>query len=370
MNCERAEKLIVDCFLEDIESEDRDSLLYHIDKCKNCKESFFEFRELLKNSSLKDLEIEPRFEIIDRLQQIARINSQKDVSLIKKYFRMPVLVPVFGAAMALMIFLNIDINPELKFGNENLPESPEMVASADSDAFLEEERSLPESSNPEKEVSESKKSNSDIERSLVVRTEFSPGYKRVVSISDIDDEFFMNTNSKSIVLKDSDQESSSARVKTQTPASDVKQLSENRYSSSKVASNEELKEDIVGKNVSINAIIEKGEGIEVASTANNTKELLSLKSELDRIDDISSPGPSEMEGKCDTNLFNNDLTGSESADIHQRKEIYENLAECYEHEGEWSKALEHYHMLKELDSGESTAYQERINFIKENYLQQ
>lgn len=362
MNCEQAEKIIVDCLIDDMDSEDKGSLLRHVNNCKKCRESYFEFRELLKNSTFTDKNPEPRYEIIDRLQQIARINSQKDDSLLKRYFRMPVFVPLFGAAMALMIFLNIDINPQTYFTENNLPESAEPVVKVERDKSGE-EAALQSQDRPESKVQDKKKTSSDISRSLIARTDFSPGYRRVVSISDIDDKFFMNFSTGSNSFRGIESDSSAnARLKRtgEKTASDSIVSEKTNFSSAKVAANSELKEDIAGKNISVNAVIENGEGFEVASTVNNPEELLSLNTESDS---------KSKTNNCDQEvLTNNKLQGIENADFEMKKDIYMDIAECYEHRGHWEKAIENYHTLKEFDSQAGNAYEERINFIEENYL--
>ncbi len=388
MDCKNSQNLIVDYFLDDLDEVSKETLLDHLQTCSECRGNYVKYKELLSISRVKDTENSPRFEIIDRLQQIARINSNKDEPRWKKFLQIPVLVPVISVTMAIMIFFNIETNTFDKVASLNEPQNevqveplPLIVANA-SDSIDYSQQMLIGQQNQE-ESTETKKPgsvNTEFDSNLVVRSDFSPNFRKKVLISKIDDDFSIVSKAKSQFINEVDSKYF-RQAPTQVAKAEevmveeerVKANDEKPMASSPVVMNDfSLKEDIVGKELSFD---NAAQSLEVASAGNNRSQMLSLRigdaeNKLSDEKNEISKSPTDTDGFCDEKIEENiNLLEDNEISFDKKKGAYITLAECYELKRNWQKAVDNYISLKAFDGEGRIDYQKKIDFIVENHIE-
>lgn len=389
MDCKNSQTFIVDYFLDDLDEISKENLLDHLKSCNECRSSYVKYKELLNISRIKDSEDIPRYEIIDRLQQIARMNSNKDESRWKRLFQLPVLVPVVSAAMAIMIFFNLDSNTNVNTLSINEPQEQieefyeESVVMADSSVPVDYSSQI--SLEKEKELkyvakSEPYKQNSTFDNSLVVRSDYSPNFSKKVSISRIDDDYSIVTKAKPQFIKNVDSKYFSSSP-TEVPKSvqvtkdNSSELKSSETSIPVIVSDSLLKEDIVGKDVSLNSSVVPLESLEVASAdRRGNSQLLNIKNK----EGIESTFVNENSENriildkseiCDQNKYDKQiLQETDDIDLDQSKRSYISLAECYELNNNWQKAIDNYIYLQKIDLDGADRYQKKIDYIMENHI--
>ncbi|MGH7884852.1 MAG: zf-HC2 domain-containing protein [Thermodesulfobacteriota bacterium] len=376
MDCRAAEFYIVDYFLEDLDTDSKEDLLEHLKSCDECRVSYVKYKELLNISRVKDNKNLPRFEILDRLQQIARINSQKDDSFLKKITKFRFLVPIFGSSMVLMIFLNLETGSYLNLKKDDHYNTQKVQKTADLNGnFDEMTNDLPEAKQnitAENELP-SEKTKKEFSKSLIVS---SPNYNRTVSISRINDDLSIVKNIEPQFIKNIDNdyiyENQEYFFKSPVIVENSSEIKLAKSGGSILKNEESLKEDIIGKAASLNAKENLSEGLEVAS-ATPSSDLLDLKSNENYDMIQNSTFDSELSSVPIDNCSDKknesiDLLNNDETSFSQKKMAYTILAECYEFEGSWQKALDNYITLQKFDISSKDIYQKKIDFIKANYI--
>lgn len=386
MDCKDSQTMIVDYFLDDLDEILKDNLLSHLKECSECRESYVKYKELLSISRVKDPDNLPRYEIIDRLQQIARMNSNKDESRFKRFFQLPVLVPVISATMVVMIFFNIQPSKEVKVASDKpaelIQENSVVLAEAVAPVDYSSQMSNMKKSKQNKEKDEVKKTDTSFDSSLVVRSDFSPNLKKEVLISKINDDLSFISKAKPQFIQNVDSEYFAKSQEKPSPAKN--EDNENIVEPDEVLTSDSLafrsdftlKEDIAGKGVSLSFNEGSLESFEVASADNARSQMLSTRlNEFDQ-DFTDNKREKSDENLSDTSEFcdkkiNENLRLLEDSDIsiEEKKSAHITLAECYELKGNWQEALNNYQSLKSFENSPNNNYQEKINFIFENHIQ-
>lgn len=109
MDCLEFEELLVD-YVEDImDSEIKNAVELHLNKCPACSSKMIEFRNIrnvFKSNVLPDVSAR----LIDNLKAEANRQTRKKASLWKKWFYSPVLIPTLSVAIALMVWIDYSHN--------------------------------------------------------------------------------------------------------------------------------------------------------------------------------------------------------------------------------------------------------------------
>ena len=190
MKCNNTERYLLDYFIDPESYENKRELFDHLNSCSDCRKSYIQYKEMLDSSNKQDIyEETPRAELLDRVSQIAAMNSKnKTESVWRKVFHTPVLVPVFGAVMIFMLLVNVT-NDGMNFINTNTQVAEKTDSASD------------KADNINKEVEVKKVTAQDSRKELVAHVDYSPNSDRQITISNIDSNFRSLRVSKPIFIK-------------------------------------------------------------------------------------------------------------------------------------------------------------------------
>ncbi|NIP32016.1 MAG: hypothetical protein GTO02_21415 [Candidatus Dadabacteria bacterium] len=372
MECQSTEKYIVDYFTEE-QSGDLDIELFnHLNSCNDCRELFKQFENLLYASKIDSYE-EPRREILERIQHVARINSPKSIkkeSVLKKMFYTPVLVPVFGAVMVFMILVNVSND-----GINYLNQSAQLKTQMDSDTKI----SKKDTEN--KKINELNEKKQETNNDLELRSDPPNGPSPRITVSTVNEELPILNRNKQVFIKNVGNELFSvestllANAKFEIPStysSEYNNYLHNNQGMERTDNNYEYTENArKSVNVPMDDVIEVASAVSVDSDIPLIELKDSTESRFDENENINYSNITNTKIESCNNRINeslNVLSKEPLSSFPVRKKAYINLAECYEVQSKWRNAVESYYYLINLDKDNYDLYSERINYIEKNYL--
>lgn len=402
MDCKYVEEILVDYIEDFLDPDQRKQVDTHLAICSGCSRKIVDYRSI-KHGFKSEVLPELSSEVIQRLEIEAQKQSNNTSTFWKKWFYSPVLIPVLSAAIALMVWIDYSDNQNNNPDDFNIYSTQVMAKKVNRGISLESSETTEE---------ESDNTSDDIANGFVMADKptsnnepgdvkyqghndyrhKSPEESTKPEKEDLPSVGHISGMESKLINRESDTEA------TLTEQDSLQSKGKYDVQPGRQADRDST-DDVSGLELSKHAAIDKSDNngsenlkikenqyripevINPESKSNgiskedfkNTDESRLKKPEppqliIDKkyLDELNAAIKQQQNGNCDVAIKMNEglLQKSPEPSVSIKAQIYMSLAECYEQQNKYSKAIENYDLLRQLAPSKSIFAEKKIDELR------